>query len=398
MGDNLKIEMSMKRTRNKLRVARVSTISFFIATQLKKQVKDISDAGFEVILVSGRDKGMDVILDLGLEHEAINIPRNISIIQDVIALFKLYRFFRERKIDIIHSTTPKAGLLCAIAGLAARVNVRLHTFTGQAWANKSGLVRWISKFCDKVIISLNTQVYADSFSQIDYLTSQNIVKNRKEISVLGDGSLAGVDLDKFNRDKFSQGRDLEKIKLGIPENGQVILFLGRLAVDKGLMELLIAFNSYSRINDNVFLLLVGPLEINENEALKHLFEESKNNPRILQFDFTSEPEKYLSVCDFICLPSYREGFGTSIIEAGAMGIPAIGTDVQGLRDSIVDGETGILVPSRDAIKLEKAINTFLSNPDLIKKMGENAYTRVLEKFSSTRMNNYVINEYLKHSM
>ena len=135
---------------------RIATLSFSLLSQLKKQLEDYKEEGIEITLVSGSDEGMSIIDELGINYKKVVIPRDISIIRDLIALFKLYFFFKRNKFDIVHSTTPKAGLLTAIAAYLAGVPLRFHTFTGQAWANLKGLKRWICILMDKVIISLNT--------------------------------------------------------------------------------------------------------------------------------------------------------------------------------------------------------------------------------------------------
>jgi len=380
----------------KITVARVSTISFFIASQLKKQLEDIEKAGFNLILISGEDKGMDIIRGLGIEHIPVHIPRKISLKKDLVALIQLYKIFKNRNIDIVHSTTPKAGLLCAIAAKLANIRIRLHTFTGQAWANKNGVIRWVAKFCDKLIIALNNKTYADSISQVEYLQEQNVIKSLDVISVLGSGSLAGVDLNRFNNKKSHLLCDDIKSKLGLNHASKVILYMGRVTQDKGICELLTAFNELQKKLDyDVYLVIVGPSEVSSDDKLNDLLIQAYDNPKIITRSFTSSPEDYFLICDFVCLPSYREGFGTVVIEAAAMGVPVLGTKVQGLKDSIIHNVTGYLVEPQDSFQLALSMKHLLDNPDTLSKLGINAYKRATEEFNSDEINGLVINEYVR---
>ena len=310
--------------------------------------------------------------------------------RDLSALWKLFLFFRRERFDIVHSTTPKAGMLCAVAGYLARIPIRLHTFTGQPWAELSGAMRWIAKAGDRVTARLDTLCYADSPSQVEFIVAEGIAKNGK-IEVLGAGSLAGVDLSRFDPEKWADSGKALREELGIPESHRIIAFIGRVTRDKGINELVEAFGMLRRDGLKCTLLLIGPGERGDGSLSNSAAHTT--DPDIRYIGYSPEPERFLAVTDIFCLPSYREGFGNVVVEAAAMGIPTVGTDIVGLKDAVVDGKTGILVPPKDSEALACALKTLLADDALRQKMGEAAMLRVLDKFTANRVNQAILDEY-----
>lgn len=368
------------------KVARISTVPFFVNTQLSVQIRDINHAGYDVTVVCSEG---DVDID-DVKLTSIEISRKISLVKDLVSCIELYKLFKEQRFDIVHSTTPKAGLLCAISGFLARVPIRLHTFTGQTWAETSSFKRLLLKFFDWLTVKLNTHVYADSPSQREFLIKQEVAKS-SEISCLGEGSLAGVNLNRFSA-YLSPSEKLElKKQYGIEDDGFVFLFLGRVTKDKGVVELFHAFEKLRKENANVSLIVVGPIEESMSDFLKRVTKDIEENVKLI--GFSSVPEEFFSIADVLVLPSYREGFGTTIIEAAAMAVPAIGTNIYGLSDAIVDKETGILVPPKNIDELYVAMQYLAGNESEVIRLGENAKKRVSEHFSSDHISQLVISEY-----
>jgi len=346
-----------------------------------------------VTVIASRDEMSDELTaSQNFTYLPINIEREINPIKDFRSLIALTLAFKKNKFDIIHSTTPKAGLLCAIAGFFSGTRVRLHTFTGQPWVTMSGVKRTILKLCDKMIGLLNTHCYADSESQKSFLIFNGIIKASK-ISVIGAGSLAGIDLARFDPARYSQG-DLSTLRteLGIPELSKVLLFVGRITPDKGIIELISAFNLVASKEPDIYLVLVGPFESDGSDIIEQSISAGARG-RLKIVGYSSEPEQYMALADLLCLPSYREGFGTVVIEAAAMGTPTIGTDIYGLSDAIVEGETGLLVPVRNVAALETAILFTLNNKPLLSSMAEAARRRALEDFGVDKCSDLLINEY-----
>lgn len=379
------------RSLKNVNIARVSTVTFFVQTQLREQIISLVKAGAEVTVVASEKQLVPTIPDS--HYVSIEIPRKINLIKDMMALFKLWKLFRRSDFKIVHSSTPKAGLLSAIAAKLAGVPIRLHTFTGQPWVELSGFKHFLSKSSDKLIVLLNTHCYTDSASQKKFLIQKG-VSSDKGLTVLGSGSLAGIDTKRFNPSRFS---DVDKVQLrtelGIRHSGNIILFVGRISRDKGVFELLEAFSKVAVEHINTFLIMLGPSDICDEELQEKL--PIKLKEKLILPGFSNIPERYMAIADFLVLPSYREGFGTVVIEAAAMGIPTIGTNIYGLSDAIIDGETGVLVPVKDSSQLAIAIKLLLTETNYRVKLGDAAASRVKKEFTKERLNKLMTDEYLR---
>lgn len=377
-----------------IRIARVSTVPFFVVTQLKHQIAVIGQHGAEVSVVTSQGPEL-VLLDglVGVKCSPINIPRSISLLTDILALIRLFILFKHQHIQISHSTTPKAGLLTALAAFLAGTPVRLHTFTGQPWIGMRGPKRWLARICDRLIGTLNTRCYADSESQKEFLIKQGIV-DAKRLFVIGAGSLAGVDVQRFDRNLFPQPkRDSIRQSLGIPYDAPILLFVGRITVDKGVRELIQSFQKLRDFGIYVHLILVGPFDIGSGVSGSILSSHIENVQDMHIVGYTDNPESYLSIADILCLPSYREGFGTVVIEAAAMSVPTVGTDIYGLSDAVVHGQTGLLVPPRNVEELTAALQKLLVDVSMRKRMGEAARERAFALFDAKKVNKQVVDEY-----
>lgn len=380
----------------KVKIARISTVPYFVVTQLKSQVEHLASLDAKVFIVTSKGPELSSIKwNDSLRQILIDIPRSLHLIKDVFALLRLFYIFRKHKFDIIHSTTPKAGLLSAIAGALAGVPIRLHTFTGQPWIDLTGPIAWSARMADSVIGLLSTHCYADSQSQSAFLVSSKVIRSH-QISVIGAGSLAGVDLSRFNSSRFSQiDKDALRASLTIDPEAHVVLFVGRIARDKGIFELLEAFHQVLNAGLNVELLLVGPLDQDQGGVGTVSMIDISGQPKIHHIGYTDSPEKYMAIADLLCLPSYREGFGTVVIEAAAMSIPTLGTKIYGLTDAVEDGVTGVLVPPRSIKELSGKMIKLLNSPDTLHRMGVAAQTRCENKFDAEIINRQVADEYVR---
>ncbi len=381
--------------KNRLSICRIATVPFFLQNHLREQACATAAAGYDVSLVSSDGPEVPLLSSIpGLKFHAIEIPRQISPLRDLVALWQLYRLFRRERYDIVHSTTPKAGMLAAVAGYLAGIPIRLHTFTGQVWMEKSGVLRFLAKAGDRITAALNTQCYADSFSQRDFIVAEGVA-SPQQVRVIGEGSLAGVDLRRFDPAVWSARRDGIRAELGVAPGTKIITFIGRLNKDKGIKELVTAFERLRQNGSDCVLLLIGPQDpdwaAGTNEARKHI----EGDPKIRSLGYSGEPERYLAVTDIFCLPSYREGFGNVVIEAAAMGVPTIGTDIVGLRDSIMNGETGLLVRPKDADALADALSALLADDARRVDMGHKARARAVKYFDAKTVNAGVVQEYAR---
>lgn len=378
-----------------IRIARISTVPFYVAAQLKHQIAFLGQQGAKVTVVS-RDEPEQAEFEglVGLSYYAIDIPRAISPWRDLMALLRLIYFFRTHKIQLAHSTTPKAGLLSAIAAFLAHVPIRLHTFTGQQWVTLQGFKRRLSRHSDFLIGKLNTRCYTDSPSQRQFLIDENLIA-ADHLFVLGAGSLAGVDVRRFSRERFAPvERQALRQSLNIPDGACVLLFIGRITVDKGVRELLLAFQDLKKQGSDAHLVFVGRFDPDSGVEGNVSPDDLKAIEDVHFAGYTDSPESYMAISDILCLPSYREGFGTVVIEAAAMGVPTIGTAIYGLSDAVVHDETGLLIPPRNADALTDALKRLLADADLRARMGAAAQRRAQDMFDAEKLNCAVGYEYV----
>jgi glycosyltransferase involved in cell wall biosynthesis len=349
--------------RTDMKIARIVSIPLAFV-HILKQLNYFREKGLQVELISSEGDYWEVIdKAVGLRRHIIRIPRDINPFKDLLALWLLFRHFRKSTYHIVHSTTPKAGLLVALSAFLAHVPIRLHTFTGQRWATLAWPLKGILRVADKTICRLNSRVYADSHSQAEFLIREGIVARHK-ISVLHRGSLGGIDLDRFDPHRYEMERQRIREQLGLAPNSVNVLFVGRITRDKGIIELIDAFTMLTHSTDGINLLLVGPFEPHLDPLPQRTVETIKNHNNIHAVGLQPQPEHYYRVADIFCLPSYREGFGTVVLEAAAMGLPTVGTRIPGLVDSVVDGETGILIDRHCADDLSAALARLIDDEEL----------------------------------
>jgi len=378
-----------------LHLCRIVTVPFTFITLLPAQLRTIIDSEIDLTLVSSPGEELEVIKSqLGVRGVGIPMTRQPDPIRDLRSLIALTKFFRREKFDIVHSSTPKAGLLTAIAGRLAGVPIRIHTYTGQIWMEMREPMRLLMRGIDWSIAALNTHTYADSFSQRVLLVREKLVPPNK-IDVIADGSISGVDLSRFDPQVHAASRAEIRRQLNIPQLARVIIFVGRVTKDKGINELIAAFHHLHGRYDNIHLLLVGPFEPERDPLPIETLNATSSHSNVHSIGFISQPELYLAASDIFCLPSYREGFGSVAIEAGAMNLPSVATTVTGLVDAIVDGETGLLVPPKNVEALVKALETMIVSPEMRQRMGAAARARAVNKFDAKIVNQTVVNEYFR---
>lgn len=325
-------------------------------------------------------------LKLPIREVDIDIKRKISPWGDVLALVSLFRLFRKGNFDIVVTVVPKAGLLGMLAAFMLRIPFRVHIFQGEVWASRKGFMRFLLKRMDALTARLATHILAVSPSEKRFLEMENVVPLGR-VQVLGSGSICGVDTEKFKPDNLM--RRQVRAQLGIPEEAVVCIFLGRLALDKGVIDLGKAFARSAKYSTNLWLIYVGPDEENMQDRLRKLIPGLLlDRTRIL--GFTNCPQKMLIASDFLCLPSYREGFGMVILEAASVGIPSIGTRIYGVTDAIEEGLTGQLVSVGDIDALSFHMTRWCNFPDERRQFAAAARSRVISKFQQkVVVDNYV---------
>jgi len=310
----------------------------------------------------------------------IRIERAIAPWRDLCALWELYRSFRRARFDLVHSVSPKAGLLGMLAARLARTPVCIHTFTGQVWAAKTGWRRAVLKGIDRLLAVLTTHALVDSPSQRDFLVAEGVLSAAKA-TVIGNGAICGVNADRFKPD--SAAFEDVRCMLDIPRQAVVLLFVGRIGRDKGVLDLAAAFARMAARRSELFLLLVGPDEQRMIMDIRTRCGEAAS--RLRYVDLTPAPERYMAAADILCLPSYREGFGMVVIEAAATGLPAVASRIYGITDAVVDGLTGLLHSPGDVPDIERALGALLDDATVRREMGEAARQRALADFSPERI-------------
>lgn len=344
---------------------------------------------YELTVVANTDD-RNFLAPYGLQVEVVPVPivRRISPVADLSALFRLYRLFRARGFDLVHSISPKAGLLAALAGRLAGVSHRIHTFTGQVWVTRSGLARAALKAVDRLLAALTTEVLVDSRSQRDFLLDQRVVSAARS-RVLANGSISGVDTAKFR--PCPETRQTVRNRHGIGDDDVLFLFVGRLNRDKGVADLAAAFSQVSEEVEGCHLMLVGPDEQAIEEGVRRRCPECRSKLHFV--GYSDRPEDYMAAADVFCLPSYREGFGSVVIEAGAAGVPAVASRIYGLTDSVEDGSSGYLVPAGDVQALAERMAKLASDRELRTEMGRRALAIAGERFSHERVTEAMVDYY-----
>ena len=338
---------------------------------------DALSRDFDIYLV-GNIKDENEVKGLkiaGWHH--IDIKRGISFGKDIKAVWQTICYFKKMKFYAVHSVTPKAGLVAAFAGKMAGVKHRTHIFTGQVWATQKGLMRFVLKFLDKMIVCLNNHMMVDGKSQRTFLEKEGVLRKGTAL-VFCNGSIAGVNSERFVPDAIA--RKEERKRIGIKDGMLTLLFLGRLNHDKGIGELYEAFNRLSSEVKDVFLLLVGPDEGGYIDMLSN-YSHIRENENFYYYGPINNPERVLNAGDVFVLPTYREGFGSSVLEAACVGLPCICSDAYGVLDAYVSGETGLQCKVGDADSLYLCMKRMHDDREMVKRMGEKSRQRALNDFN-----------------
>ena len=321
-----------------------------------------------------------------------NVPveRKLAPVKDVKAFLALIRVLLAFKPTVVHSISPKAGLLSMLASWGFRISVRVHVFTGQVWTTKKGFMRWLLKVADKRIAAMATDVFVHSPSQRDFLVARGVV-NAERSGVLGTGSICGVNTERFTPDE--KVRTIVRDEFGTASDSVVCLYLGRLNQDKGVLDLASAFAHVAESHPKVELWVVGPDESDYFQQMLILFDKAAS--QVKRVGFTSTPERFMQAADLFCLPSYREGFGSSVIEAGACGVPALVSRIYGLTDAVIEGKTGWMHRAGDVQDLARQLDYLFTNTTELAVKGKAAREYVETFFAEEVVTDAMLQFYRK---
>lgn len=364
----------------KKKIIRATTAPQSLDVLCKGMLKELSEK-YEVIGISSPGEALERVSEReGVRTIAVPMDRHISLVNDLKSLLKMIRLFRNEKPYAVHSMTPKAGLLCMIAGWLTRVPVRIHTFTGLVWPTSTGVKRKILMLTDKLTCSCATHIIPEGEGVKNDLIAGKITN--KPLRVLGYGNVMGVDMERFSRrpeviELANQLRDDSKF---------TFIFVGRLVKDKGINELCKAYERIHNRYPNTRCWLVGPYEDNLDPISaesRRLIEESDNGLESVGSKSGDELLAYYVAADCFVMPSYREGFPNTVMEAGALGLPSIVTDINGSREIIKDGINGMIVPPQNEDVLYQAMVTMLTSNIDRKKMADNARKMISDRFEQS---------------
>lgn len=361
--------------RNNKKIIRAVTVPQSLGFCREVMIK-MRAMGYEMIAVTSPGLDLDELREKeGFHCVEVPMERHISIVRDIKSLIGMIGVFRKEKPQVVHSMTPKAGMICMVAAWLTRVPVRIHTFTGLLWPTATGLKRRILMMTDWLTCACATHVIPEGQGVLNDLKNGGITK--KPMKVLGYGNVRGVDMEFWNEknadaDKMEHIKDTDKF---------TFLFVGRIVRDKGINELVEAFMRV-REGRNVRLLLVGQYEDN----LDPVSEETRMRIEKCEDIVYAGPQygrdllAYYAVSDSFVFPSYREGFPNTVLEAGAMGLPSIVTDINGSREIIKDGKNGMIIPPKSVETLAEAMLRMVEDKTMRKQMAENAREMIVSRF------------------
>lgn len=363
----------------KLKIVRATTVPLSLNAFCKGMLKELSKK-YEVIAVSAPGQELkEVMVREGVRTIAVPMKRHISIIKDCKSLLKMWRVFRKEKPEMVHSMTPKAGMICMMAAWLAKIPVRVHTFTGLVFPTAKGLKRRILMFTDWLTCACATHIIPEGEGVKEDLLDNGITK--KPLKVLGYGNVRGVDMEYYSR-REDVIRKMEDLDLR-DESRFTFLFVGRIVGDKGINELCHAFSRIHNKIHNTRLLLVGDYEDGLDpvrDDTEELIKDDKNNISTIGWKNGDELLAYYAAADCFVMPSYREGFPNTVLEAGAMGLPSIVTNINGSREIIIEGKNGMIVPPKDEESLYGAMLVMIQSNLERKKMAGNARKMIADRF------------------
>lgn len=373
---------------------RVTTVPESLNILLRGQHKFMSTNGFEVIGISSAGNALyEVSQEEEIRVIEINMSRKITPIKDFLSVYNLYKLIKKEKPIIVHSHTPKAGAVAMMAAKIANVPIRLHTVAGLPLMEAKGIKRKLLNFVEKVTYACATKVYPNSKGLYDFIVEEELISSIK-MKIIANGSSNGIDTSYFDSERISEKQREEFLtRLNIQKKDFVFIFVGRLVGDKGINELIDAF---ARIKDsNVKLLLVGGLESDLDPLKSETIHEIDKNKNIISVGFQKDVRPYFAISHCLVFPSYREGFPNVVLQAGAMGLPSIVSNINGCNEIIQEGINGSIIPSKDRESLYTVMHKIISDEAWRKQLAGNARDIIVSHYEQKLVWDALLIEY-KH--
>ena len=380
------------------KLIRITTVPISFKVLLKGQLRFMASNGFDVKGVSSEGEELrEVHENEGIVMEAINMSRKITPFQDLKSLWEMWNFLRKEKPQIVHTHTPKAGIIGMLAARLAGVPHRLHTVAGLPLMEATGIKRKILNFVEKLTYSSATRVYPNSKGLYDFILQNNFTQSNK-LKIIANGSSNGINTTFFSPDQVTE---IERVtlreKLNIQPDDFVFVFVGRIVSDKGINELIKAFSELQTAENNqltgIKLLLVGGLESDLDPLNPETLAEINQNRDIISVGFQQDVRPFFAISDALAFPSYREGFPNVVMQAGAMGLPSIVSDINGCNEIIVEGENGLIIPPKNVEKLKEKMLTLARDKNLYTKLKENSRRMIESRYEQSVVWNALLEEY-----
>jgi glycosyltransferase involved in cell wall biosynthesis len=377
------------------KLIRVTTVPIALKYLLAGQMRYMRENGFDVIMVSADGEGReDLVKQEGCAHHIIPMTRTISPIADLRSLWKMYRFIKKEKPDIVHSHTPKAGLVAMVASKWAGVKIRIHTVAGLRFMTSKGLTRRLLIRMEKITAHYATHIWPNSFSLLQYIEDTRMI-NSKKPEVIGYGSSNGIDLSRFS----STALDKEKIKsiqteLNYDPQLTYLLCVGRIVKDKGIRELVHAFCRLYEKNNRLRLILVGSFEDHLDPIGDELKKILNEHSGIIMTGWRNDVEYFMHLSFALIHPSYREGFPNVLLQAGAMHCPVICSRIEGNVDVVEDEKTGLLFEAQNEEDLFQIVVKALANSGQLKAYANSLRKKIEERFDQKILHKKIKDKYL----
>ena len=380
------------------KLIRITTVPLSLKVLLKGQLRFMASNGFDVKGVSSEGEELrEVHENEGIAVEAITMSRKITPFQDLKSLWEMWNFLRKEKPQIVHTHTPKAGIIGMLAARLAGVPHRLHTVAGLPLMEATGTKRKILNFVEKLTYSSATRVYPNSKGLYDFILQNNFTQSNK-LKIIANGSSNGIETTFFSPDQVTE---LERVtlreKLNIQPDDFVFVFVGRIVSDKGINELIKAFSQLQAVENNeptgIKLLLVGGLENDLDPLNPETLAEINQNKDIISVGFQQDVRSFFAIADTLVFPSYREGFPNVVMQAGAMGLPSIVSDINGCNEIIVEGKNGLIIPSKNVEKLKEKMLTLAKDKNLYTRLKGNSRRMIENRYEQSVVWNALLEEY-----
>lgn len=370
-----------------MKICYCTTISLTLKAFILECAKFLhEEKGWDISFICSEDEVFANSLPDYIHYYPVKMRRGINL-DGVRAIYEINKICRREKYDIVQYSTPNASLYASIAATMAGIKTRLYCQWGMVYVGFDGFRRKLFRAVERFVCGLSTFVEPDSLSNLKFAREEGLYPEEKS-GVIWNGSACGVNLEKFDISKKTGYREAVRAEYNIPPEAFVFGFVGRITRDKGINELLDAFKRIRDNRDDVYLMLVGPAEPDAT-ADENLIEWAKRDKNVLFTGFSPRVEQMLSAMDTYILPSYREGFGMGIVEAEAMGVPVIATDIPGPRDAMIPEITGKLIPKGDTAALFDAMQEMLDKPD---NYGENGIAFARERFDQKQFFEYIVED------